>query len=181
MITLFLNNPINGSVSDSILIQKNIGVIKMMVIHGCYDVKIPKLIRIVKTKTMALEQAIKLNEDYTLICDDDILQLCDTNLSDMINYLLENKSFGAVSLYREDYTDNLQEYFPKIGNHICNACMMVRGEALKDITFGNDEKRPTCYETGLSLYNSGWKYGYIDMKKRIRHERRMITVNTYTT
>ena len=166
---IIINKPVNDEVRKSIVAQPTSENRHFDIINGVFDPAVKKMMGIVKAKELAKKQALKYSDPYTIITDNDILQLNTNNFNDMIEFLESHKDYGAVALLREDNFFEGLNYDPEKNNHICNGCMMVRKEALKDLHFGRSSTKPTCWPMAKGLYKAGWKYGYLDSIPRIRH------------
>jgi hypothetical protein len=117
-----------------------------------------------KWKPLAKQYCKKLmdeNSDFIVINDPEYLNINQHNYKDMKKFLVENKKYGAVSLYAP--TAPPPEY-----GHICVGISMIRREAIKDITFDLYPKHSSCVSVSESLMRSSWKYGYIDTTIRCK-------------
>jgi hypothetical protein len=108
------------------------------------------------------EEAIKYNEEFCVIQDDDIVQLNSDNFKDMQEYLINNSSYGAVSIggRTKDHS--------KILTHIGISCVMFRLDCLKKIVFIPSTKRSCmCGDVTATIRELGFKFDYLDDKIRI--------------
>jgi hypothetical protein len=159
--------PTNTEVSAAVLASIEMQTLKgeIIISRNNYALSLHKRKRIAMAKEDCLRQAKEFN-DFTILHDSDITELYADNFQLMYDFLLVNKNYGAVSLYRDDYPGQ------KKLNHICNSVMMVRPEALRVLSFSLfPAPLPTCISVAASLYKAGYKYGNVDKVVRIVHNR----------
>jgi hypothetical protein len=101
--------------------------------------------------------AMWYGDNYSVIQDRDCKHLYDENILDMMSFLQDNPLHGAVSIGL-NYGDQ---------NHICLICVMFRWDALAKLNFHNKYGKCLCQEVTEDIRNMGYKYGYLDNKKRI--------------
>ena len=105
--------------------------------------------------------------DYFLMTDNDILIPKDS-LQDMINFLNNNKEFGAIALHRTETPKEITEI-----SHINAGPVLFRSPAFEQITYHNNDG---CECQGMSNdvrklghrigYLPNWQYEHIDRTKR---------------
>jgi hypothetical protein len=110
-------------------------------------------------KQYCKQYMINCGDPYVVVNDWEYKNLLNTNYADMRRFLEVNTQYGAVSLYALTAPD--PKYF-----HICIGIGMFRREALKVTRFDLYPSYCSCTSVMKSLYENGWKYGYIDQKPR---------------
>jgi hypothetical protein len=108
------------------------------------------------------EEAIKYNEEYCIIQDDDIVQLNSDNFKDLQSFLINNTDYGAVSIggRTKDHS--------KILTHIGISCVMFRLDCLKKIVFIPSTKRSCmCEDVTAAIRDLAWKFDFLDNKIRV--------------
>jgi hypothetical protein len=108
------------------------------------------------------EEAIKYNEEFVVIQDDDIVQLNSDNFKDMQSFLINNSSYCAVSIggRTKDHS--------KILTHIGISCVMFRLDCLKKIIFKRSSiDRCMCGDVTSAIRKLGYKFDFLDDKIRV--------------
>ena len=119
------------------------------------------------TPTRIIEEA-KCREDcrcralydggsYSVIQDRDCKHLNDENILDMMSFLQNNPSHGAVSIGL-NYGDL---------SHVSLICVMFRWSVLVNLRFENRYGKCLCREVTEDIRKMRYKYGYLDGKRRI--------------
>jgi hypothetical protein len=108
------------------------------------------------------EEASRLNEEYVIIQDDDIVQLDYNNFKLMREFLINNKEYGAISIGGRTKERN------KISLHVKINCVMYRLECLKKINFIESTiKSCMCGDVTKSIIDNNYKFNYLDDKIRV--------------
>jgi hypothetical protein len=162
------------NVWESVVTQRGVSADDVRVVDCTFNDEIPKRQRIAKAKNKCLKIARRLKSTFIVIHDDDLLELYPDNLLTLEKFLIQNSSYGACALFRENRRTTSVHYIPKIDNHICSGVVMIRPEALPIINFGDSEYRCTGHAVGKSLTDTGFLYGYVDNKLRIEHMRQTL-------
>lgn len=112
--------------------------------------------------------ALATGDEFAVICDRDLRHRFEDNFKLMRQFLKDNQDFGGVNLLKHE-GEFIQLYFTRYPMHICDSCCMLRKAALKDADWNLDPTAGSCTNLSNSLYNAGWKYGYLDGIVRVDH------------
>lgn len=129
-----------------------------------------KYVRISIAKEKLRKYAMTLKEDFLIFNDRDIKSLRNDNFSRGLDFLINNKNYGAVAFSRENKSPT-SLVFRRRSDHICNGSMIVRSSVLDKLSFAlfMPMMLPDCHSVGLSLQKAGYLYGYLDGLKRVEH------------
>ena len=106
-----------------------------------------------KNRNDAIDLCLKSNDPFLFMCNSDVLQLRDSNFEDQIDYLLNNKDYGACALPFEWCQ----------WNHIDIASICIKREVLeKGFLFENRHGYCLCKEFMEDMEKLGYKYGYVN-------------------
>ena len=113
-------------------------------------------------RQLCQSNAIKLNDEYCIIQDDDIVQLHKNNFELMQNFLINNKDYGAISI--SGMTNNPN----KIPDHVKISCVMFRLECLNKIEFiRSTTNNCMCADVTRSIRNAKYKFDFLDEQIRV--------------
>ncbi len=169
MVTYILNEPINNRILPSLALQKTNERNRIITFGGKFDKTLKSRSGEMQFRAQMIQKAIESQEQFIVMNDDDILHIKEDNLQCMKNFLAMNDKYGAVALLRDDNASPKTDYHPQKYPHVCIASVMIRKDALCDVSFEDRENRALCVSFGTALHNAGWKYGYVDLEPRIRH------------
>ena len=110
------------------------------------------------------------SDEFMVFQDSDIKHLYTNNFELMQKFLREHENFGGVALGDTmGKLSGLLEYDPKIDNHICQTCCMLRKNALKNVDFSIIGPYGVCSSQCVSLSKVGWRYGYLSKELRLEN------------
>lgn len=107
---------------------------------------------IFKNKQKILEIALKVNDEYFVMKDLDIIY--SWGIEEMKVFLEENKDYGAVALW--PHKGKIEHT-----HHVSSSFMMIRTEAVELFEY---TKGCFCNHICRNMCNRGWKVTYLDGK-----------------
>jgi hypothetical protein len=112
------------------------------------------------SRNIAKEKVVSnYTENYVLMLDSDVVLNYKKIVETMINFLDKNPKVGACAINTKNYLFNFDDAEK---NHLNTACMLIRTNILKQLTFRNtDHNVCNCAYLTKDIYNLGYECKYI--------------------